>query len=166
MAANDEIAAGAMAAARHSSDPEVRASALSRTYSCYYETRQYDMAMHVLDSLFTLNADTFTYTIRKADILQARGDVPQALAVLDSAIQDTAHLEYRPAYCSAYEEMAVPYIKGLIEEGATRRAFDALRNAPLPMPHQAASHGFGTGLMPDYYPRPAARPVSCYALFE
>ena len=115
----------AMAAASHSSDPEVRASALSRTYSCYYETKQYDRAMNVLDSLFTLNADTFTYTIRKADVLKARGDVPQALAMLDSAIQDTAHLEYRPAYCSAYEEMAVPYIKGLIEEGATRRAFDA-----------------------------------------
>ena len=28
------------------------------------------------------------------------------------------------------------------------------------------SHAFGTGLMPDYYPRGAARLVSCYALFE
>ena len=28
------------------------------------------------------------------------------------------------------------------------------------------SHSFGTGLMPDYYPRGAARLVSCYALFE
>ena len=27
-------------------------------------------------------------------------------------------------------------------------------------------HVFGTGLMPDYYPRGTARPVSCYALFE
>ena len=48
----------------------------------------------------------------------------------------------------------------------SRHAFDAVRNAPLPMAHIAPSHGFGTGLMPDYYPRPAARPVSCYALFE
>ena len=30
----------------------------------------------------------------------------------------------------------------------------------------ARFHGFGTGLMPDYYPRATARPVSCYALFE
>ena len=27
-------------------------------------------------------------------------------------------------------------------------------------------HDFGTRLMPDYYPRTTARPVSCYALFE
>ena len=39
-------------------------------------------------------------------------------------------------------------------------------NAPLPMAHVAPFHGFGTGLMPDYYPRGTARPVSCYALFE
>ena len=28
------------------------------------------------------------------------------------------------------------------------------------------SHSFGTGLMPDYYPRSPARLVSCYALFK
>ncbi len=27
-------------------------------------------------------------------------------------------------------------------------------------------HGFGKGLMPDYYPRKATRLVSCYALFK
>ena len=115
----------ALEAVRYSSDPELRASALSRTYSCYYETKQYGMAMQTLDSLFALNADTSTYIIRKADILCGRGDVPQALAVLDSAIQNTAHFEFQSAYCSAYEEKAVPYIKELIEEGATHRAFDA-----------------------------------------
>ena len=38
-------------------------------------------------------------------------------------------------------------------------------NAPLPMHimHPAAS---AAGFIPDYYPRPAPRPVSCYALFE
>ena len=40
------------------------------------------------------------------------------------------------------------------------------RNAPLPTMPYAWFHGFGTGLMPDYYPRGPARPVSCYALFE
>ena len=28
------------------------------------------------------------------------------------------------------------------------------------------SHGFGKQLMPDYYPCPTPRPVSCYALFK
>ena len=48
----------------------------------------------------------------------------------------------------------------------SRDTFGAARNAPLPMAHMAPFHGFGTGLMPDYYPRTTARPVSCYALFE
>ena len=40
-------------------------------------------------------------------------------------------------------------------------------NAPLPI-HvlKALSRAFGTCLIPDYYPRPASRLVSCYALFE
>ena len=38
------------------------------------------------------------------------------------------------------------------------------RNAPLPM--TASSHGFGGLLMPVHHPRPPARLVSCYALFE
>ena len=40
------------------------------------------------------------------------------------------------------------------------------RNAPLPIHLFDGFHVFGTGLMPDYYPRGTARLVSCYALFE
>ncbi len=46
----------------------------------------------------------------------------------------------------------------------SRPAFKAACNAPLPMlEHPTASV---TGFIPDYYPRPAPRLVSCYALFE
>ena len=46
----------------------------------------------------------------------------------------------------------------------SRPAFQAACNAPLPMlEHPTASV---TGFIPDYYPRPAPRLVSCYALFE
>ena len=38
------------------------------------------------------------------------------------------------------------------------------QNALLPLAKQA--HRFGCRFMPVYYPRPDARPVSCYALFE
>jgi hypothetical protein len=44
--------------------------------------------------------------------------------------------------------------------------FTAVRNAPLPIVHEARFHSFGTGLMPDYYPRGITRLVSCYALFK
>ena len=43
----------------------------------------------------------------------------------------------------------------------SRIAFDASGMLPY---HKI--HGFGGRLMPDYYPCPAARLVSCYALFE
>ena len=39
-------------------------------------------------------------------------------------------------------------------------------NAPLPILSLILSRAFGARLIPDYYPRPPARPVSCYALFE
>ena len=46
----------------------------------------------------------------------------------------------------------------------SRHAFDAEWNAPLPiLKYPMASV---TGFIPDYYPRPAPRLVSCYALFE
>jgi hypothetical protein len=40
-------------------------------------------------------------------------------------------------------------------------------NAPLPLVHcWIESFASVLGLMPDYYRRPVARPVSCYALFK
>ena len=48
----------------------------------------------------------------------------------------------------------------------SRVAFDGFRNAPLPTRLYGGFHGFGTGLMPEYYPRGTARLVSCYALFK
>ena len=50
--------------------------------------------------------------------------------------------------------------------GPSRGRFAGGRNAPLPTDGLHLSHAFGTGLMPDYYPRGAARLVSCYALFK
>ena len=39
-------------------------------------------------------------------------------------------------------------------------------NAPLPILFLILSRAFGIRLIPDYYPRPDPRLVSCYALFE
>ena len=49
---------------------------------------------------------------------------------------------------------------------ASRRTFNGAGMLPYQPRIKARFHGFGTGLMPDYYPRATARPVSCYALFE
>ena len=39
-------------------------------------------------------------------------------------------------------------------------------NAPLPILSLMLSRAFGVCLIPDYYPRPDSRLVSCYALFR
>ncbi len=50
-------------------------------------------------------------------------------------------------------------------QSGSRRAFCAVRNAPLPTPERGPTAS-APGFIPDYYPRPAPRLVSCYALFE
>ena len=107
------------AAVAHSYDPEIAASARNREYACYYEMRRYDEALAALDSMYAAHPDKSGYFIKKADILNRQGYAQEALDLLDSAMVDSLELEMRPAYVSAYEEIAVPYIKGLIEEGAS-----------------------------------------------
>lgn len=112
------------AAARHSVDPDITASALNREYACYYEMRRYDEALVALDSMYAIDPDEMAYFVRKADLLNRKGNPSEALDVLDSAMLDsTAEQDMRAAYVAAYEEIAVPYIKGLIDEGASYLAF-------------------------------------------
>lgn len=112
------------AAVRNSYDSELKASAMSKAYSCNYELKRYDVAMDILDSLRLIYPDDGSYFVKKADILYHQDNTKGALAVLDSAMRDTSKLEMRAAYASAYEEIAVPYIKSMIEDGATGFAFD------------------------------------------
>ena len=52
-----------------------------------------------------------------------------------------------------------------LQQGS-RPTFCGYRNAPLPITHKGRFHGFGNGLMPDYYPCGITRLVSGYALFK
>ena len=56
---------------------------------------------------------------------------------------------------------AFPYTPGLLT-----RTIQRTWNAPLPILSLMLSRAFGTCLIPDYYPCPDSRLVSCYALFE
>ena len=47
-----------------------------------------------------------------------------------------------------------------------RCIFDATGMLPYHPDSKVRIHSFGNMLMPDYYPRPIARLVSCYALFK
>ncbi len=67
----------------------------------------------------------------------------------------------RPPYRYLYLHLLFrPLQKG------SRLSFGGGRNAPLPTADYLRFHGFGNGLMPDYYPCGITRLVSCYALFK
>ena len=67
----------------------------------------------------------------------------------------------RPPYRYLYLHLL---FRGL--QRVSRLFFCGYRNAPLPIDLWGRFHAFGTGLMPDYYPRGITRLVSCYALFK
>ena len=56
---------------------------------------------------------------------------------------------------------ALPYAPATVISHILRE-----RYAPLPILFLMLSRAFGTCLIPDYYPCPDPRLVSCYALFE
>lgn len=105
-------------------EAEVKAAAWNKAYACYYAMRRFNEADIALDSLHASYPESHDYLVRKADVYDKRGWTKDALDMLETALQDTTQLEMRAAYVSAYEEIAVPYIKKLIEEGATRKAYD------------------------------------------
>ena len=115
-------------AARGSYDPDIRYSALSKEYACYFEMKKYDDALAALDRMHALasgdSVKNAEYFVKKADILNRQGYTTAALGVLDSVLRDSMDVSVRAMYVAAYEEIAVPYIKGLIEEGASFRAYD------------------------------------------
>ena len=67
----------------------------------------------------------------------------------------------RPLYRYLFLHLLFRYL-----QQGLRPTFCGCRNAPLPTQLYAAFHGFGNGLMPDYYPCGITRLVSCYALFK
>ena len=67
--------------------------------------------------------------------------------------------ESHPLYRYLYLHLLFPTL-----QSSSRCAFDADGNAPLPIINDPTASA--TGFIPDYYPCPAPRLVSCYALFE
>lgn len=116
------------AAAMKSHDPDIRYSAMNKEFSCYFEMRKYDDALATLDRMHAISPDDSVrkseYFVKKTDILNRQGYTSAALAVLDSILRDSMDVALRATYVAAYEEIAVPYIKNLIEEGASYRAYE------------------------------------------
>lgn len=109
--------------AQHAEDADIKESAYSRIVNCNTELRRYDAAETALETLHNLYPSRSGYVEKRADLLKRRGHIEQSLALLEQYADSTIDQFDRYMYVSAYEEMAIPYIKSLIANGATTRAY-------------------------------------------
>lgn len=109
----------------HASDRETRESAYSRIYTCNLGLRRYDAAEEALTAMHEHFPSRSDYVDKRADLLVHRGRIAQALAFLkeEAGKADDEFMRYQ--YISNYENIATPYIKDLIANGATKKAYQA-----------------------------------------
>lgn len=113
-------------AARHAADREIVQSALNKKYTCYFETRRYKAASALLDTIHArFPRQPRNYYVQRSTLLNMQGKSIEALALLENALDSTSTADEHTMYLSAYETIALPYIKGLIAAGNIRTAMDA-----------------------------------------
>ena len=109
----------------HASDRETRESAYSRIYTCNVGLRRYDAAEEALRMLHENFPSRSDYVDKRADLLVHRGRIVEALRFLKEEAGKAEDEFLRYQYISNYEEIAAPYIKGLLANGAIKKAFEA-----------------------------------------
>lgn len=102
-------------------DTTLKVSALKKAYAVNLFLKQYDAAGDVLESLNRYIGHE-EYVVRKAEILNERGDVSAALDYLYDYWQHPDPQSDRAYVATIYEETALPYIKQLMESGDLRQA--------------------------------------------
>ena len=109
--------------------PEIFNSALNKKYVCLMEEKRYDLAMNLIDSLKSSYSND-EWAAKKAYILEKNGKILPALAILRTlALAERDSIAMGKSnynnYAEDYETVAVPYIKTLINAGATLKAHEA-----------------------------------------
>lgn len=113
--------------AKNTNDAEIKEVALRKMYNCYYNLKKYKKAMATLDVINSLYPmPTMQDLLKRANTLDQMDEHLQALALLQHAL-DTCSEASRQSVIDAYEESALPYIKKLQEEGATRLAYEEVK---------------------------------------
>lgn len=108
--------------ANTANEKDVKESAYSRIVNCNIELRRYEAAELALETMHKLYPNRSGYIEKHADLLKRRGHTQQALALLEKTANSEKDQLDRFMYVSAYDEMAIPYIKTLISNGAIKQA--------------------------------------------
>lgn len=103
---------------------EIHRAALEKMLTCLTEMKRYNEALLVLDTVRLQNPEYTSFINKKAGLLDKMGRTNEALDIYYQAYRDSSDLN-KELYASAYEEIAVPYIKRLIQSGETRQAYIA-----------------------------------------
>lgn len=105
-------------------DQELIEAAYNRMVTCYTNLHRYKDADEVLETLHNRFPERSNYVEKKANLMTLRNHTKDALDFLYDTAQNTSDDLDRLTVVSAYEEIAVPYIKSLNNLGATGRAYN------------------------------------------
>lgn len=106
-------------------DDELVRAAYSRRFTCNYRLGRYGQALTCLEQIHARYPDSDDYVTRKAAVLKAQGHPATALAFLAETLSKTSmDSTIRGVWVNSYEEIALPYIKGLLEGGDAVKALD------------------------------------------
>lgn len=97
-------------------------AAWNKKYACLYEQGRYKEALTLLDQAGVSNFGYHKWCVRKAELLNNSGKQDEALRLLEEAMLQDRNEQHFDFYASSYEDIAVPYIKSLIANGAIKKA--------------------------------------------
>ena len=103
-------------------DKDIVSSARLRLLTCHTQLSNLDSADSLLNMLQAELSET-EMTDKRAQLLHKRGDTEKALAMYAAAISSQTDIEAKNRLLTSYEEIAIPYIKKMTEQGLYRRAY-------------------------------------------
>lgn len=133
-------------------DPDnLRLTALSRLFTCQLNLKRYPGALRTLSLLEKdYPEQTPRWTLKRADLYTLQGRPLEALNLLGSKIEKTAAHDTLGEYRPAFEAVALPYIKRLIDQGAFPAAYTQVHRlmelVPEPSP-EALSYAMTTSAL-------------------
>ncbi len=117
-----EALPAAMFVTRQRTDVETLRAAWEKVLSCRIRMKRYDDAMATLDTLATRFPDTENLVGKRAYVLDRMGRTSEAMYLYLGAI-GRADPQMRDFYVAGYADIAIPYIRQCLDEGATAHAF-------------------------------------------